>query len=130
MNIHTQIGINRCRRQLAAASLAVLAVTASAGSASAGSASAGRADHGAQRSEKISVKDLDLTTVGGVDAARARINQAARRLCFAVSSPEDRSRRTNYLQCVDDTILAAMKELGTAAGTRVAGRSVGQRNVQ
>ena len=120
MNIHTQMRLDRCRRPLAAASLAVLAVTASAGSA----------DPGAQRSEKISVKDLDLTTVDGVDAARARVHQAARRLCFAVSSPEDRSRRTNYLTCVDDTILAAMKEISAAAGTRVAERSVGQRNVQ
>jgi UrcA family protein len=120
MDIHTHLGLHRCRRPLAAASLAVLAVTAWAGSA----------DPGTQRSEKISVKDLDLTTADGLDAARARVDQAARRLCFAVSHPDDRSRHSNYLKCVDDSVATALLQLGASAGTRVAERSVGQRNVQ
>jgi UrcA family protein len=59
----------------------------------------------------VRVGDLDLSTPGGMKLARDRIHQAAKRLCEKVVDPWSLSHEPDYVQCVDDTMATALKDL-------------------
>jgi UrcA family protein len=64
------------------------------------------------RSEKVSIAGLDLSTVEGLNTARERVHQVARRLCLDLVDQNDRSRQWNYVNCVDDAVASAMQQIG------------------
>jgi UrcA family protein len=53
------------------------------------------------RSRKVSLADIDLSTVEGQHAAYERLHQAARNLCSQVAEDLDLSHHENYLACID-----------------------------
>jgi len=57
-------------------------------------------------SETLLLADVDLSTPDGERTAQNRIHEAARQLCLRASDAEDRSRRQNYLHCVDASLAA------------------------
>jgi UrcA family protein len=79
------------------------------------------------RAKKVSLADLDLSTVAGQTAARERLHQMARRLCDQVEEDLDLSRQPNYVKCVDQAMaqtlppLDAMIRSSTAIRTAAAG---------
>jgi UrcA family protein len=62
------------------------------------------------RSAKVSIADLDLTTLEGAAAARKRLDQIARHLCQQVADEGDLSKHANYLACVDETLAKALQQ--------------------
>jgi UrcA family protein len=56
---------------------------------------------GEMRAKKVSLADVDLSTVEGQRAARERLHQAARNLCSQVADELDLSHHANYLACID-----------------------------
>jgi UrcA family protein len=69
------------------------------------------------RSEKVSIAGLDLSTVDGLNIARERVRQVARRLCLQLVDPNDRSRQWNYVNCLDDAVASAMQQVsGSSSG--------------
>jgi UrcA family protein len=82
----------------------------------------------AEKSTIVSIADLDLSTEKGMEAARGRVHEAARRLCQKVLDPWSLSYHPDYLQCVDETTANAVtqlqgRQLLANANTNVAGRS-------
>jgi UrcA family protein len=68
--------------------------------------------HAAERSSAtVSLADLDLNTEKGMQAARERLLKTARKLCFRVMDLGSLSHHTDYLQCVDVTMTAALAQL-------------------
>jgi UrcA family protein len=63
------------------------------------------------RSEKVSIGGLDLSTADGLNTARERVSQVARRLCLQLVDQNDRSRQWNYVNCVDDAVASAMQQV-------------------
>jgi UrcA family protein len=72
------------------------------------------------RSEKVSIAGLDLSTTDGLNTARERVRQVARRLCLQLVDPNDRSRQWNYVNCVDDAVANAMQQVGGSSHSIVA----------
>jgi UrcA family protein len=98
------------------ASLLALSVIKSA-VATAGS----KADHpGDSRSENVSIAGLDLSTADGVNKARERVHQVARRLCLRLADAQDRSSHWNYVMCVDDAVASAMQQVSETSRGLVA----------
>jgi UrcA family protein len=60
------------------------------------------------RSATTSLNGLDLSTPGGVSAARERLRQIARRLCSRVADELDLSHQSNFTACVDESVAAAL----------------------
>ena len=67
--------------------------------------------YAADKSEAVSLADLDLSTEKGMQAARDRIHQTARRLCQRVVNPWSLSHQTDYVRCVNDATSAAVGKL-------------------
>jgi UrcA family protein len=63
------------------------------------------------RTETISFKDLDLSTIQGQQIARGRVQKMARTLCGQVADPTDMSHQTNYIACIDATVANAGSSL-------------------
>jgi UrcA family protein len=82
------------------------------------------------RSQTVSLADLDLSTPGGMSAARERVHKTAQRLCFQLADPEDLSHQANYVKCVDDAVADAMLKVTGPAPGLVAQSRAGQRNVR
>ena len=82
----------------------------------------------AEKSTVVSIADLDLSTEKGMQTARERVHQAARKLCQKVVDPWSLSHEPDYVQCVDETTAAAVtqlqgRQLVANANTDVPGRS-------
>ena len=67
------------------------------------------------RAATVWLGDLDLSTPEGMGAARGRVQETARRLCGQVSDPDDRSRQANYVECVNESTSAALRQLPSPA---------------
>jgi UrcA family protein len=67
--------------------------------------------HAADAIALVSLADLDLSTEQGMQIARERLDQTARRLCKQVVNPWALSHHTQYLRCVDDATSAALGQL-------------------
>lgn len=76
-------------------------------------------DASVNRSAKVSIAGLDLSTPQGVRAARERLRQTARELCLQFADELDLSLHANYLACVDESVAKAMQQV--APPSRVAG---------
>jgi UrcA family protein len=63
------------------------------------------------RSARVALGDLDLSTPQGMATARARMHQAARRLCSQLDDFEDLGRQPAYVKCIDDTLAAALRQV-------------------
>jgi len=59
----------------------------------------------------VSVADLDLSTDKGMQAARDRVDETARRLCKRLINPWALSHHSQYLRCVDDATTAALGQI-------------------
>jgi UrcA family protein len=68
----------------------------------------------------VSVADIDISTPGGMRAARDRLQATARRLCLQVADPKDRSSHDNFLACMDKTMTAALQQLQRLAPAALA----------
>ncbi len=91
MNTVTTAGIRTFAAIVAlGALLGGLAATAQAADAAYGS-----------RTKKVSLSDLDLSTIAGQETARVRLHQMARRLCGQVEEDLDVSRQSNFVKCVE-----------------------------
>jgi UrcA family protein len=67
------------------------------------------------RAQKISLADIDLSTVEGQRAARERLHQAARHLCSHVADELDLSHQANYVACIDTAMTQADRQLQAMA---------------
>ncbi|HWS68043.1 MAG TPA: UrcA family protein [Steroidobacteraceae bacterium] len=63
------------------------------------------------RTSNLSLADLDLSTPAGVDAARDRLQQTARRWCSQVADRQDLSHQPNFIACMDETLAAALRQI-------------------
>lgn len=72
------------------------------------------------RTATVSIADLDISTQGGMRAARDRLQATARRLCLQVADPKDRSSHDNFLACIDETMTAALQQLQRLAPAALA----------
>jgi UrcA family protein len=63
------------------------------------------------RTSNLSLADLDLSTPAGVDAARDRLQQTARRRCSQVADRQDLSNQPNFIACMDETLAAALRQI-------------------
>ena len=63
----------------------------------------GAAAHADQptRSAKVTLADLDLSTIEGQQIAQQRLQEIARTLCTRVTDELDLSHHENYVRCVD-----------------------------
>ena len=67
--------------------------------------------YAADKSAVVSLANLDLSTEKGMQAARDRIHQTARRLCQRVVNPWSLSHQTDYVRCVNDATTAAVAQM-------------------
>lgn len=81
-------------------------------------------------SEKVSIAGLDLSTPGGMSAARGRVQAAARRLCFKLADSQDLSRHENYVECVNEAVTGAMLQIGGPVPSLVAQAPAKQGNAR
>jgi UrcA family protein len=65
----------------------------------------------AARSTTVSVADLNLSTATGLQAARDRIHETARRLCEKVIDPWALWHQPDYIQCVNKATSDAVAQL-------------------
>jgi UrcA family protein len=63
------------------------------------------------RTSNLSLAGLDLSTPAGVDAARDRLQQTARRRCSQVADRQDLSHQPNFIACMDETLAAALRQI-------------------
>jgi UrcA family protein len=70
---------------------------------------------GESRSKVVPLADLDLTTPEGLRAATERVRKVARALCLQLSDPDDLSRQSNFVACVDDATAAALPQIEQSA---------------
>jgi len=59
----------------------------------------------------VSIADLDLSTDKGMQTARDRVNETARRLCKKVIDPWALSHHSQYVRCVGDATSAALEQI-------------------
>jgi UrcA family protein len=64
---------------------------------------------------QVSIADLDLSTDQGMQTARDRVNETARRLCRKLIDPWALSHHTQYVRCVDEATTAAFGQLHSQA---------------
>ena len=63
------------------------------------------------RVKAISLADLDLSTLAGVQSARERVQQRVKTLCSQLGDEHDLSHRATYLECVDKAMATANPHL-------------------
>jgi UrcA family protein len=78
------------------------------------------------KSTSVSVADLDLSTSAGIQAARERLHQAARKLCDEVLEPSSISHQPDFVRCVDQTMADATAQL---EGPMLARRDVAKTSI-
>ena len=100
---HDRSQCDSAHRKLALMALCALFVVAAVGKQSPASA--------ADKSATVSLANLDLSTETGMQAARERIHQTARRLCQKVVNPWSLSHQPDYVRCVNDATTAAVGQL-------------------
>ena len=59
----------------------------------------------------VSIADLDLSTDKGLQTARDRVNETARRLCKKVIDPWSLSHHAQYVRCVNEATTAALEQI-------------------
>jgi UrcA family protein len=69
------------------------------------------ADAATERSATVRIADLDLSTANGMQAARDRIHETAKRLCQQVINPWSISHQTDFVQCVNDATTTTVAQL-------------------
>jgi UrcA family protein len=67
-----------------------------------------------QTSATVSLAGLNLATDKGMQEARDRVHQKARRLCDRVIDHWSLSHQADYVHCVDDTVANAVNQLQVA----------------
>jgi UrcA family protein len=67
--------------------------------------------HAADLSAVVALGDLNLSTDSGMQAARERVHQTARRLCEKAVEPWSLSRHVDYVRCVDEATAAGAGRL-------------------
>jgi UrcA family protein len=78
------------------------------------------------RAARVSLADLDLSTLEGARIARERLEAMARRLCGELARRRDLSYQPNSTACVHDTLAEALAQadaLAAARNARTARRS-------
>jgi UrcA family protein len=80
-----------------------------------GSAAFAGDDVGHDRSKLVSFADLDLSTPAGVETARERLRHTARMLCGQLRNIDDRSRRENFISCVESAMAGSVPKLEALA---------------
>ncbi|SRR5258708_7577154 len=65
------------------------------------------------RSAKVSLVGLDLSTPEGARAARERLRETARRLCTQVADSLDLSHQSNFVACVEESLMKAQGQIAT-----------------
>jgi UrcA family protein len=80
------------------------------------------------RTKKVSLSDLDLSTIAGQETARERLHQVAHRLCAQVEDLNDLSHHANYMACVEQATAKALPHLDAMIrrATDIRTASVGQ----
>jgi UrcA family protein len=63
------------------------------------------------RAVKVSLADLDLSTLEGRRAARERLHETARRLCSQLVDIQDLSHQPNFVACVGDALNDALRQV-------------------
>jgi UrcA family protein len=80
------------------------------------------------RVKKVSLVDIDLSTIEGQRAARERLHQTARLLCSRLVDEFDLSHHVNYLSCVDSAMRKAeprLQAMVSRSGADLLARSAG-----
>ena len=67
---------------------------------------------------RVSLADLDLSTLEGAVLARQRLEAMARRLCGELARRQDLSYQSNYEACVHDTLAGALAQADALAAAR------------
>ena len=67
--------------------------------------------HAAGASMTVSLADLDLSTDTGMQAARERLHQTARRLCRKIVNPWGLAPHEVLMRCIDETTAAAVGKI-------------------
>jgi UrcA family protein len=80
------------------------------------------------RTKKVSLSDLDLSTIAGQETARERLHRMVRRLCAQVEDLDDLSHHANYMACVDQATAKVLPHLDAMIrrATEIRTASVGQ----
>jgi UrcA family protein len=81
-----------------------------------------------ERSAKVRISDLNLATTAGVKAAEQRIQQAARKLCDQLTEELDVGRHEHYVECIDRTTIAAMRQLNVPSLANLSAKQDSQRS--
>jgi UrcA family protein len=110
MNTRTYLP-SRFNSQIAVRSVASMALLALAPLAAMAQSQVAATTHTV--TPKVSLADLDLSTSAGVDAARDRLHQTARRLCSQVADSRDLPPTQNpaFIACMDDTLADALRQI-------------------
>jgi len=69
-------------------------------------------------SARVSLADLDLSTLEGAGIARQRLEAMARHLCGELARRQDLSFQPNYEACVQDTLAGALAQADALAAAR------------
>lgn len=83
-----------------------------------------------ERTQQLSLMDLNLATIEGQQAARARLQQMAKNLCAQVEDELDLSRHANYLKCVDTATARALPHLDAMIRSETGVRTAAVKPVQ
>jgi len=67
---------------------------------------------------RVSLADLDLSTLEGAGIARQRLEAMARRLCGELARRQGMPFQVNYAACVQDTLAGALAQADAMAATR------------
>jgi UrcA family protein len=84
---------------------------------------------GEARAKKVSLADIELSTIEGQRAARERLRQTARRLCSQVADELDLSHQTNYLACIDTAMTkveSRLQAMASRSGVALSARNEGK----
>jgi UrcA family protein len=69
------------------------------------------------KSAQVSLAGIDLSTQAGVEAARERLHQAARKLCEDVADDLDLSHVSNFRKCVAQAMSVSNQHLDALLNT-------------
>jgi UrcA family protein len=67
----------------------------------------------------VSLAGLDLTTTRGIDAARNRLHEAARRSCSQTIDDRDPEVSADFLSCIDSTLITELKQINRSTRTAI-----------
>ena len=70
------------------------------------------------RAARVSLADLDLSTLEGALAARRRLEAVGRHLCAELARDRELQYQPNYAACVHDTLAGALAQADLLAATK------------